>query len=85
MLRLSVLLLMLITAAPTRAQMDWLSPHLDSQRWNRLREHQMRGQPPAGRQAPGGAASGSQARRPADVSEQQSLRVIPEAPPRRQP
>lgn len=30
-------------AAPAAAQMDWLTPHLDSQRWNNLREHQ-RGQ-----------------------------------------
>lgn len=85
MLRLSVLLLVLVTAIPARAQMDWLGPHLDSQRWNRLREHQMRGQPLTGRQAPGPAAGGSQARRPGDVSEQQSLRVIQGSPPRRRP
>lgn len=85
MLRLSALLLVLVTAAPARAQMDWLGPHLDSQRWNRLREHQMRGQPPAGRPAPDRAPGGSQARQPGDVSEQQSLRAIQGSPPRRQP
>lgn len=84
--RLSVLLLMLVTAAPARAQMDWLGPHLDSQRWNRLREHQMRGQqPPGGRQPPGRAPGGSQARQPGDVSEQQSLRATQGSSPRRQP
>lgn len=85
MLRLRVLLLVLVTAAPARAQMDWLGPHLDSHRWNRPREHQMRGQSSGERQAPDRASGGSRARQSADVSEQQSLRVIPEAAPPRQP
>jgi hypothetical protein len=36
-------ILVLAAAMPAAAQMDWLGPHLEMQRWNRLREHQQRG------------------------------------------
>ncbi len=31
-----------LTPLPARAQMDWLTPHLENQRWSNLREHQQR-------------------------------------------